>query len=102
MENTVSWLGEDFAVLPHGATWNAVGGVYIFAGLNHRNQWYPLYVGQTHSLAQRIPDHPRWLEARLLGATHVHAKVVRVPGVRQNLERRLIRSFSPTLNHQRR
>ena len=102
MENTVSWLGEEFRVLPHNATWNPVGGVYIFAGINHRDEWNPLYVGQTHSLAERIPSHPRWLEARLLGASHVHAKVVRLEQERLSLERRLVGYFRPTLNRQRR
>ena len=98
MADTVSWLGEGFKVLPKNANWRDIGGVYIFAGVNSQNQWYPLYVGRTGSLADRIPSHPRWTEARLLGATHVHAKVVRLAGDREYLEDRLIRSFRPRMN----
>ena len=65
-------------VLTHNADWSDAGGVYIFTGVNPTtNRWIPYYVGQTGSFRDRIPSHEKWPPAVLLGATHVHARVVR-------------------------
>ncbi len=87
-------------VTPHTANWNAVAGLYIFAGTNSEGQWFPLYVGQAGSLAERIPTHERWQEAVQLGATHVHAKVVSLKATRDSLEDQLIQAYQPVLNVQ--
>lgn len=100
---TAQWLGEDFQVLgpPTGEKWNDVPGVYLFVRIDQREQRYaPLYVGQTTSLAARLPGHERWHEAERLGATQVHAKVIQAPGDRARLEENLIRTFNPPLNRQ--
>lgn len=93
-----TWITHECVVNEHGAKWNAVPGLYIFAGTNPAGEWYPLYIGQAESLAERIPTHERWQEARQLGATHVHALVVRDKAQRCAAEAELIRAYQPRLN----
>lgn len=75
MSQTATWGTHVFGVYLHEASWNHIGGVYIFAGISPQNRWVPLYIGQTDSFRNRIPLHEQWLPARRLGATHVHAMV---------------------------
>jgi excinuclease UvrABC nuclease subunit len=98
--STATWLSHEFQVLQHGASWNHVSGVYVFAGTNTQNQWHALYVGQAESFANRIPSHERWPEAVRAGATHVHAKAVGSAAERDALEQSLIRAYQPRLNTQ--
>lgn len=100
MANTVRWLDVEFLVYPiHGATWNHVPGVYIFAGQRWPGgNWYPIYVGKTESFANRLPDHERETEALRMGATAVHARGVQLEADRSALERRLIEAYQPELN----
>ena len=46
------------------ATWNDIGGLYIFTYLNAQNRWPALYVGIADSFKNRLPNHERWSEAR--------------------------------------
>ena len=100
MNTTVTWLSYEFTVYPHGSTWNAVGGVYIFAGITPQNQWRAYYIGQAESFQERILDHERWAEAARLGATHVHARAVPQAATRASIEAELIQRFQPPLNSQ--
>ena len=46
MASTVAWLGQDFNVCEYHGDWNAVPGLYIFAGVDSTaGVWRPLYVG---------------------------------------------------------
>lgn len=93
---THAWSGYEFQVHRPDVSWNQVAGVYVFAAPLGRGRWKALYVGETGSLANRIPDHERWPEARRLGATHVH---VRAESLRRSeIERELIRAYQPPLN----
>ncbi len=80
------------------STWNEVGGVYIFAGLNAQGLWRPHYIGKAESFSNRLPGHERWEEAVQLGATHVHAMVVQEEATRAAIERELISAWRPSLN----
>lgn len=100
MADKVTWLTYEFSVHQHNANWNATAGIYIFCGLNQRGQWFPLYIGQASSLAERVPNHERWQEAVRLGATHVHAKVVSQQATRDQIEAELIQGYQPRLNDQ--
>lgn len=74
MLDIVKWLNWEFEVYGPGTGWNEVAGLYIFAGLNSAGEWVALYIGSTESLAERLPNHPRWPEAVRLGATHIHVR----------------------------
>ncbi|TXT21074.1 MAG: hypothetical protein FD138_4110 [Planctomycetota bacterium] len=93
-------MSYEFSVCTQDANWRDLPGVYIFCGINHQQRWIAHYVGQTDSFAERLPNHERWLEARQLGATHVHARVVSPMATRDQVERELIRGYQPRLNSQ--
>jgi excinuclease UvrABC nuclease subunit len=98
---TVKWLSYELYVYTINTNWNDdVGGIYIFSGPINNNQWVAYYIGQTDSFKDRLPNHERWEEAKRLGATHVHAMVVRQEATREDIERELIRAFQPRLNLQ--
>ena len=105
MANIISFQSRtgitvNFSVHPKHTAWPSAGGLYMFAqapgGL--RREWQALYVGQTNSLIERLPNHERWLEAYARGATHVG--VCLVPDVRQReaLERELIEFTQAPMN----
>ena len=82
MSETALWLECEFEIYDITTLWSEVPGLYIFAGRNSEGQWFPLYVGQTESLAARLPNHEKMLEAVQLGATHIHALMVEDSGLR--------------------
>lgn len=94
------WGFYEFGVYLSSTTWNTVGGIYIFAGLNANNRWVPLYIGQAKSFAERLPCHERWMAAKQMGATHIHAMVVPVQDKRDQIEAFLVQAFQPHLNAQ--
>jgi len=99
MDKTVKWLDKVVHVRKHGnVSWNDVPGVYIFTGLNQQGHWVALYVGMTSSFADRIPGHEKWGLAESLGATHIHARVIRAESARATLEKSLRIAYEPPLN----
>lgn len=104
MFDTADWLDYEFEVNDPDtvAFWHAVPGLYIFAGVNLAGEWFPLYIGSTESLAGRLPYHPKWLVAKLFGATHIHARMERLKNTRESLEQKLIQTYQPRLNVQHR
>ena len=97
MSGTAKWSGYDFTLYGPSTTWNAVGGVYIFAGLKD-GDWQAFYIGQAINLRECLLSHERWEPARKLGATHIHAMVVPLAGNRDTIEKGLIGTFQPPLN----
>jgi hypothetical protein len=100
MADTVAWGLYSFTVYPASTTWNDIGGVYIFAGLNANNRWVALYIGETSSLKDHLTNHECWAEAARLGATHIHAIVVAQEASRVQIKSNLIKKFQPRLNTQ--
>jgi len=99
MAKTVTWAGYDFDVCEPTGTWNDVPGVYIFAGVKS-GYWEAIYIGQTASFKDRMPNHERWPAAKREGATHIHARVVQRLRERERIEQELISKFDPSLNVQ--
>lgn len=102
----VEWAGYEFIVYKPPVRWYEVAGLYIFTysaidrlGIS---VWHPLYVGETHSLAERLPNHEKWLEALTLGATHIHVRVESDEVQRVFAERAVIQHYQPPLNVQHR
>ena len=101
MSDPIQWLDHDFAVCQPGDDWNEVAGLYIFAALDSAAEaWIPLWIGQALSFAERLPNHEKWPEAEMLGATHVHARVEPDESRRLALEKELIQYYQPHLNVQ--
>ena len=99
------WADHEFDVYELGSvSWTDVGGVYIFAGPKRipgpGDPWLPLYIGQTESFADRLPDHDMTSAAVEWGATHIHARIVSEERKRQLLEAILIKEYQPLLNVQ--
>ena len=99
---TAKWLNYSFGVYPYDVDWHATPGLYVFAargeGLVGSRQWRALYVGQTHSFADRIPTHEKWQAGVRLGAAHVHARREDDEETRELIERELIQEYQPPLN----
>ncbi len=84
------------------ATWNDIGGNYIFAKQQGQDSWLLLYAGQCDSFRNRVPPHERWAEASRYGATHVLAHVNQNESLRMLEERDIIRRYQPPMNVQHR
>ncbi len=100
MKDKVNWLNHEFTVCKPDASWNDVGGVYIFCGINSKNQWQPYYIGKTDNFRNRIPSHEQWKSAAQLGATHIHAMTVQTEAMRDKIEKELVQTWKPPLNTQ--
>jgi hypothetical protein len=54
----------EFEVFPTNTSFRSVGAVYVFTkretGSDGRGTHTLLYIGQTRSLAERIPGHEKW------------------------------------------
>jgi excinuclease UvrABC nuclease subunit len=86
---------------PPYVRWNEVGGIYVMAKASVDGRTArAIYVGKTHDFSERLNDHEMWPRAQRLGATEIHAIVVRGPRARAELERALIRHLAPPLNTQ--
>lgn len=91
----VRWGTYDFDVYEKSVNFQRVGGVYIFSGFDpFKGRWISYYIGQTNSFANRIPGHPKWHQASLNGATHVHLLAMPQSARRELVERSLIQRLS--------
>ena len=73
-----TWTGKSgtkYTYNIHGldGDWNDVGGNYIFAKETSATHWAAVYIGQTGSFGDRLPNHEKRPCAIRNGATHVHA-----------------------------
>lgn len=104
MAETASWSGHVFTVYnpDDDLRWREVGGLYVFAGLEEdwqgQSQWLAMYIGRCQAFSKRLPNHEKWPEAVLLGATHIHAMVETNAFRRKSLEEDLIEEYQPYLN----
>jgi hypothetical protein len=89
----------EFRLFPKETQWYDVPGLYVFVGptslLTRQNV---LYVGQTVSFRDRMPNHERWAEARRLGAQWVGAVVEHSQAERDRLEAEMIQRLQTPLN----
>lgn len=61
--------------LIEGTTWNDVKGNYIFAKESKPQNWEALYIGETESFKDRIPNHNELPCIQLNKGTHVHVRI---------------------------
>jgi predicted GIY-YIG superfamily endonuclease len=105
-ENVCVWPGRSgkeyrYWVYPFGRPLQAKPGNYIFAKLNSKNQWEPIYIGETDDLDSRVADHEKRERARTHGMTHIHAHLT--SGDRSSRlaeETDLRKNFNPPCNDQ--
>ena len=60
-------------ILPIGATFKDVPGIYIFAREISPGKWMPIYIGETESLHDRLSNHDKMTCVKRYGGTHIHA-----------------------------
>jgi hypothetical protein len=88
-----------FLALRPGAPSLHEPAVYAFARPGPLGKgWTPLFLSRTADLATRLDGHERWLEAELLGATHVLALFEPERAAREEAEDDLVASLKPVLN----
>ena len=99
----VNWRGVvdldyEFYVYDFETTWLDSPGLYIFARHDGMGNWTPLYIGETGSFRDRLPNHEKLPCVKSHGATHVHTRIVELEGVRKLEETDLIKRHNPPCN----
>jgi hypothetical protein len=82
MARTCIWTGDsgakyEYKIFDIDGDWNDVPGNYIFAKETSPRKWGAVYIGETESFKERIPNHNELPCIRRNGGTHVHAHVNR-------------------------
>ena len=99
------WTGKSrktYEYTVYGLTtesWNDVPGNYIFAK-KLTGGWNAVYIGETESFKDRIPNHEKWECAKRNGATHIHAHNNNNETARTAEETDLRHAFNPPCNLQ--
>lgn len=88
-----------FMALRPGAPSLHEPAVYAFARPGPLGKgWTPVFLSRTADLATRLDGHERWVEAELLGATHVLALFEPERAAREDAEDDLVAALKPALN----
>jgi hypothetical protein len=100
---TCTWTGTSgkqyqYEVYPIDTNWNDVPGNYIFAKVNSSRRWTAIYIGETESFSDRLPNHNQLACVRRNGGTHVHAHTNRDTRARKAEEQDLISNHNPACN----
>ena len=71
------WVGASgtaylYDVYDINTNWDDSGANYIFANLSSPIEWTPVYIGQTRSLRDRLPNDNELPCIRRNGGSHVH------------------------------
>lgn len=98
------WVGQSgteyrYEVCDFEGDWKDAPGNYIFAKALPEGRWEAIYIGETHSFKERIPNHSVLPCARRHGFTHVHAHLgSNDRAVRRREESDLIERHRPPCN----
>jgi hypothetical protein len=100
---TCIWTGKsgtkyEYTIYAIDTTWNDVAGNYIFAKQLPSGLWEALYIGQTDSFANRLPNHEALPCVRRNGGTHVHAHTNTNKEARLAEEKDLLDNHNPPCN----
>ncbi len=95
-DNGATWLSEyEFTAYDISVEkWPDVGGVYILSKMDPQNHWVPLYIGQTQSF-RLLLSHELCEEARKLGVTHIHVRMIQREATRAETERKFLQAYPP-------
>lgn len=82
MADKCIWTGAsgkkyEYAIYPIGTDWSDVAGNYIFARESSPHKWEAIYIGETESFKDRLPNHNELPCIKRNGGTHIHAHVNR-------------------------
>ncbi len=79
-QGTINWPGASGReykhwIYPIGTSFKDEPGNYVFAKETSPGRWTPIYVGETESLRDRLPNHEKLRCVLGNGGTHIHAHV---------------------------
>jgi len=82
MSDKCIWTGAsgkkyEYEIFPIGTDWNDVSGNYIFARQSSPTRWLSVYIGETESFKNRLPNHNELPCIRRNDGTHIHAHINR-------------------------
>jgi len=93
------WLEYKFTIYSIETDWRGMTGRGVYIFVNHFLAPKALYIGETRSFLDRLPDHEKWGMAIDLGMSQVHIlSVLGSKNDREYIEKRLIRHYKPPLN----
>lgn len=103
MGNKCKWIGASgkeylYDIYPIDADWNDVAGNYIFAKETSPHNWEAVYIGETESFKDRLPNHNELPCIRRNGGTHIHVRVNKDSLTRKAEETDLIATGKPPCN----
>lgn len=81
-----------------GTTWNDVPGNYVFARASKPHNWEAIYIGETESFKDRIPNHNELPCRQRNKGTHVHVRVNRDSQARLTEEKDLPANYATPCN----
>ncbi|MBE9512503.1 MAG: hypothetical protein IMY77_00345 [Chloroflexi bacterium] len=78
MANECIWTGASgkkykYTIYAMDTDWNDVAGNYIFAKETSPHNWVAVYIGETESFKERLPNHNELPCVHRNGGTHIHA-----------------------------
>jgi hypothetical protein len=78
MAKTCNWEGASgkkylYTIYSMNTEWNDVAGNYIFAYESSPHTWTAVYIGETESFKDRLPNHNELPCIKRSGGTHIHA-----------------------------
>jgi len=105
-EQTIMWpgaSGKDYRywISNMDTSFKEEPGNYIFAKEVSPNRWTPVYIGETKSLKDRLPNHEKLAFVKRYGGTHVHTHTT--PGgeeARKAEEADLLEKWDPPCNRE--
>ncbi len=89
------WTGDsgtkyEYEIYAIGTDWDDVPGNYIFAKETEPTSWTALYIGETESFKDRLPNHEKLPCINRYGGTHIHAHINRNSDARLKEEADLV------------
>jgi hypothetical protein len=104
MADKCIWTGAsdtkyEFTIYSMDTDWNDVPGNYIYAKRSTEpSVWLAVYIGQTESFKERLPNHNELPCIKRNGGTHVHAHINRDEKARLAEEKDLLANHTTPCN----
>ena len=97
------WLGEsgikyEYTIYEIGGDSNDLPGNYIFTKETSPQKWQAIYIGQTESFKERLPNHNELPCIQRNGGTHIHAHTNSDEKSRLDEEKDLLANYTTPCN----
>ena len=103
MADKCIWTGAsgkkyEYEIYLMDSTWNDVPGNYIFAKEVSPHKWQGVYIGETESFKDRLPNHNELPCIKRNGGTHIHAHINSDSHARLDEEKDLLSNNTTSCN----